>query len=151
VWRSGTEVKIRPPYSGSLIMREPPTSETSLPDLSSRQSGFRDTTVSAIMRLLELQDDGEFRLTKNITQDIPPYAILSHTWGETAEEVTLLDLENGTGKSKPGYEKIRFCGRQAGLDGLRHFWVDSCCIDKSDAAELQEAINSMFRWYRDAD
>lgn len=103
------------------------------------------------MRFLELQGDGEFRLTKNITHDIPPYAILSHTWGETAEEVTFLDLENGTGKSKPGYEKIQFCGRQAGLDGLRHFWVDSCCIDKSDAAELQEAINSMFRWYRDAD
>jgi hypothetical protein len=28
--------------------------------------------------------------------------------------------------------------------------VDTCCIDKANAIELAEAINSMFRWYRDA-
>jgi hypothetical protein len=28
--------------------------------------------------------------------------------------------------------------------------VDTCCIDKSNTAELQKAINSMFRWYRHA-
>jgi hypothetical protein len=33
---------------------------------------------------------------------------------------------------------------------LQYFWVDTCCIDKSNAVELQEAINSMFRWYQDA-
>jgi hypothetical protein len=27
-------------------------------------------------------------------------------------------------------------------------WVDTCCIDKSSSAELTEAINSMFKWYR---
>ena len=26
--------------------------------------------------------------------------------------------------------------------------VDSCCIDKASTAELSEAINSMFRWYK---
>ena len=29
-------------------------------------------------------------------------------------------------------------------------WIDSCCIDKSSSAELSEAINSMYRWYSDA-
>ncbi|RDW91549.1 hypothetical protein BP5796_02714 [Coleophoma crateriformis] len=29
-------------------------------------------------------------------------------------------------------------------------WVDTCCIDKSSSAELSEAINSMFNWYRSA-
>lgn len=29
-------------------------------------------------------------------------------------------------------------------------WVDTCCIDKSSSAELSEAINSMFAWYRKA-
>jgi len=57
---------------------------------------------------------------------------------------------DGTGKSKAGYDKIRFCGEQARRDGLQYFWVDTCCIDKSDSAELSEAINSMFRWYRNA-
>ncbi|KAH9210141.1 hypothetical protein DL95DRAFT_475336 [Leptodontidium sp. 2 PMI_412] len=28
--------------------------------------------------------------------------------------------------------------------------MDTCCIDKSNSTELAEAINLMFRWYRDA-
>ena len=28
--------------------------------------------------------------------------------------------------------------------------MDTCCIDKLNNTELQEAINSMFRWYRNA-
>jgi hypothetical protein len=34
---------------------------------------------------------------------------------------------------------------------LQYFWVDTCCINKSNNTELSEAINSMFRWYRNAD
>jgi hypothetical protein len=103
------------------------------------------------MRLLQLNKAGEVSLLNdNIGDDVPPYAILSHTWGADGEEVTYKDLMNGTGKGKAGYNKIRFCGEQAKRDGLQYFWVDTCCIDKSSSAELQEAINSMFRWYRDA-
>ncbi|KAK0725155.1 NACHT domain-containing protein [Lasiosphaeris hirsuta] len=73
------------------------------------------------MRLLERGDTGEFHLTKHLPNDaIPPYAILSHTWRED-EEVLFKDLAD-----------------------------DTCCIDKSDGAELQHALNSMFRWYRNA-
>jgi hypothetical protein len=64
--------------------------------------------------------------------------------------VTFLDVVNGTGEGKAGYDKIRFCADQAELDGLVYFWIDTCCIDKTNSAELTEAINSMFRWYRDA-
>jgi hypothetical protein len=103
------------------------------------------------MRLLELNKGGEVSLLKDfIGDDVPEYAILSHTWGRNDEEVTYKELMDGTGKSKTGYNKIQFCGEQAKRDGLQYFWVDTCCIDKSSSAELQEAINSMFRWYRDA-
>ena len=104
------------------------------------------------MRLLRRSSSGEFSLSKKLKgEDItPPYAILSHTWGADTEEVTFEDLINGTGKDKPGYGKIQFCGQQAEHDGLQYFWVDACCIDKSNKAELQKAINSMFRWYRNA-
>ncbi|PQE14281.1 hypothetical protein CJF31_00006831 [Rutstroemia sp. NJR-2017a BVV2] len=82
-------------------------------------------------------------------RDIPEkYAILSHRWG--VEEVTFKDLTDGTSKGKAGYSKIQFCGEQAKRDGLQYFWVDTCCIDKTNAVELQEAINSMFRWYQHA-
>ncbi|KAK5654302.1 hypothetical protein OQA88_7480 [Cercophora sp. LCS_1] len=100
------------------------------------------------MRLLERDDTGKVRLTEDLYNEIPPYAILSHTWGDG--EVLFGDLMDGTGRIKPGYDKIRFCGDQAWRDGLRFFWVDTCCIDKSNSVEFQEAINSMFRWYRNA-
>jgi hypothetical protein len=102
------------------------------------------------MRLLERNNDGEFSITKDFSDDIPCYAILSHTWGADIEEVTFRDLIDGTGKSKAGYNKIRFCGEQVIRDDLQYFWVDTCCIDKSNSTELQEAINSMFRWYQNA-
>ncbi|KAF7537222.1 hypothetical protein G7054_g3866 [Neopestalotiopsis clavispora] len=100
------------------------------------------------MRLLHLDDDGELSLTKDFTGEIPPYAILSHTWD--AEEVTFQDMTEQKGRNKAGYNKILFCSRQAKRDGLAYFWVDTCCIDKSSSAELTEAINSMFQWYRNA-
>ncbi|KAN0067790.1 TPR-like protein [Elaphomyces granulatus] len=102
------------------------------------------------MRLLKGNSTGEFSLTLVASDDIPRYAILSHTWGADTEEVSFKDMIDGTGKRKTGYEKIRFCGEQAERDGLQYFWIDTCCIDKSSSAELQEAINSMFRWYHDA-
>jgi hypothetical protein len=102
------------------------------------------------MRLLRLEDDGELSLIEFVGDDFPSYAVLSHTWGSDDEEVTFNDLVNGAGKSKPGYHKVRFCGKQAANDGLQFFWVDTCCIDKSSSTELSEAINSMFCWYRNA-
>lgn len=102
------------------------------------------------MHLLEAHGDGTFHLTKFIGDRIPHYAILSHTWEADNQEVTFQDLTNGLGTSKAGYRKIQFCGAQAKRDGLQYFWVDSCRIDKSSSADLTEAINSMFRWYRNA-
>ena len=104
------------------------------------------------MRLLKRNNTGEFSLTKDLFSDdgIPRYAILSHTWGAETEEVSFKDMMDGTGTRKLGYDKIRFCGEQARRDELQYFWIDTCCIDKSNSSELQEAINSMFRWYRNA-
>jgi len=109
--------------------------------------GESSLTATLIMRLLQLEDDGEFSLVEHIGRSIPPYAILSHTWGADHEEVTFKDLTEGLSKNKAGYRKLAFCGKQAAKDNLRWFWVDTCCIDKSSSAELSEAINSMYRWY----
>ena len=100
------------------------------------------------MRLLQCNDKSEFSLTSDLCDDIPQYAILLHTWG--AEEVSFRDMIDGTGKDKTGYDKIRFCREQARRHSWQYFWVDTCCIDKSNNTELSEAINSMFRWYRNA-
>jgi len=101
------------------------------------------------MRLLERPLNGDFKLVSFNDGNPPPYAILSHTWIED-QEVTYKELQEGTGQEKSGYDKIRFCGGRAASDGLQYFWIDTCCIDKSDSVELSTAINSMFRWYQRA-
>ncbi|KAI0855788.1 hypothetical protein F4860DRAFT_448425 [Xylaria cubensis] len=101
------------------------------------------------MRLLSRDDTGLLSLEEYLSSaTIPPYAILSHTWGP--DEVTYEDLTSRTYLHKHGYRKIRFCAEQAERDRLRHFWVDTCCINKSSSAELSESINSMFSWYKNA-
>lgn len=100
------------------------------------------------MRLLKFDEHGELSLTKDLVDNMPPYAILSHTWGADEDEVTFEELRNRPDKSKAGYRKIQFCGRQARQDNLDYFWVDTCCINKQSSAELSEAINSMYSWYQ---
>ncbi len=81
--------------------------------------------------------------------EIPRYAILSHTWGQ--EEVTFKDMTSPTRFLKKGYAKIVRTCRLAREQGLDFAWIDTCCIDKSSSAELNESINSMFRWYQNAE
>jgi hypothetical protein len=84
------------------------------------------------MRLLEINHGYTFSLTKDLIGDdeIPAYAILSHTW-QAGQEVTFDDLINNTGHNKAGYIKLKFCAQQAERDGLRNFWVDTCCTIQS--------------------
>lgn len=105
------------------------------------------------MRLLHRKGDGTFELTRELMGDeVPKYAILSHTWLlDNESEVTFKDLQRGNTHTKPaGYAKIRFCGNQAAKDGLEYFWLDTCCINKESSAILSEALTSMFSWYRNA-
>ena len=102
------------------------------------------------MRLLNVHTFEFEEFIGEVGNGIPPYAILSHTWG--SEEVTFKDhTEKGQeSNQKKGYDKIRGCCHLAEAEGFQYAWVDTCCIDKSSSAELSEAINSMFQWYRDA-
>jgi hypothetical protein len=102
------------------------------------------------MRLLQYSESDELSIHSFDDGDIPPYAILSHTWGADGDKVTFADLQTGNGKTKPGYKKILFCGRQARHDNLLYFSIDTCCIDTTDKAEHSRAIQPMFHWYRSA-
>jgi hypothetical protein len=75
---------------------------------------------------------------------------LSHTWEE--EEVSfsnIIEMVQGY-THKRGWYKIQKSCEQSLEDNLDYVWVDTVCIDKSSSAELSEAINSMFKWYRNA-
>ena len=80
--------------------------------------------------------------------EVPRYAILSHTWGR--EEVAFDDLNGSDPSQLYGYEKLNEACRQTRRDGIHYLWMDTCCIDKRSSSELSEAINSMFKWYKAA-
>jgi hypothetical protein len=81
---------------------------------------------------------------ERFTGKVPPYAILSHRWEE--EEVTLEDVKHGDAAiGMRGYRKLRLSCSMAAQEGLNYIW-----IDKTSSAELFEAINSMFRYYKEA-
>ncbi|KIO09071.1 hypothetical protein M404DRAFT_91185, partial [Pisolithus tinctorius Marx 270] len=77
------------------------------------------------------------------------YVTLSHRWGE--DEPSLRDIEGHLiydMSAKEGFKKLQaFCLVACQRDFL-WAWSDTCCIDKDSSAELQEAIGSMFAWYR---
>ncbi|KAE8143740.1 hypothetical protein BDV38DRAFT_276820 [Aspergillus pseudotamarii] len=105
------------------------------------------------MRLLHTKESrtGKFEVLEFTDDRIPPYAILSHTW--EGEEVTFQDMYADAvhTKQKNGYNKVQRCCHLARAEGFEYVWIDSCCIDKTSSAELSEAINSMYRWYQEAE
>ncbi|OJT06668.1 Vegetative incompatibility protein HET-E-1, partial [Trametes pubescens] len=101
------------------------------------------------MRLL---NTGTLRIVHFPNPDTrPPYAILSHVWqGDEASYQDIHALRAHPDPLSAGPEKVRrFCAF-ARAEGFEWAWLDACCIDKTSSSELSEALNSMFRWYRDA-
>jgi hypothetical protein len=102
-----------------------------------------------------------------IERDYPRYAILSHRWGD--DEITYQEFMYFTsseyGKQPSiakmlgfddrrrdgnGFQKIMNAVKKAADLGFQWLWCDCVCINKDSSAELSEAINSMYAWYRDA-
>lgn len=98
--------------------------------------------------------------------NLPYFAVLSHTWGRPEDDSTFQDLDidrrgwykchceshkDTLGLDKPSkavaWSKAMGACHQALALGYGYVWIDTFCIDKSSSAELQEVINSMFRWY----
>ena len=106
------------------------------------------------MRLINVET---YELEQFAEQECPSYAILSHTW--QGKEVTFSEWNDWlTGKHEgdtPGIQKITaFCNEANRFEvfriNQRYAWADTCCINKQDPTELSEAINSMFRYYQNA-
>ncbi|KAK0643985.1 heterokaryon incompatibility protein-domain-containing protein [Cercophora newfieldiana] len=135
----------------------PPAVTLAIPTCLSTPRLWFGNSPSA-MRLLNTTTK---RLEVFMGDDVPAYAILSHTWGPL--EITLQALEAHhlsplstlarayfTGETKIAFDKIHKSCDIALENGFDYIWIDTCCIDKTSSAELSEAINSMFRWYNEA-
>ncbi|KAI6141590.1 heterokaryon incompatibility protein-domain-containing protein [Pisolithus tinctorius] len=93
---------------------------------------------------------------KELDDHTTRYAIVSHRWGS---EIRYEEMVGLTKMEKHEWEEIRQCDgfrkiikgcEQAMRDGYEWLWIDTCCLDKRSSSELSEAMNSMYRWYRNA-
>ena len=92
----------------------------------------------------------DYSLIEVAGPDDYPYAILSHTWNATGE-VSFDDMKDlGVARARSAWSKIAQTCTRARSQNIDYVWIDTCCIDKSSSAELTEAINSMFQWYKKA-
>jgi len=87
------------------------------------------------------------------------YAALSHCWcaAGIAGELQFKELDKFTPetvqgfRNRPGYQKIVKSCSLARERGLGWLWVDTCCIIRENESELSEAVNSMYRWYKNSE
>lgn len=80
--------------------------------------------------------------------EVPKYAILSHTWG--LRETSYQAMQSWSASFKKWPTKLSGLYLQAAALEIPYVWADTCCINKLDLVELSEAINSMFKWYQNA-
>jgi hypothetical protein len=119
---------------------------------------YYETTVNEIKEddiLPSADEEWEDAIVRLIKGKIR-YAILSHRWvngdSETSfqymqskVEVKSFDMHVG------GLGKLyAFCQKARNDFNCSFAWCDMCCIDKTSSSELDEAIRSMFRWYRNS-
>ncbi|KAG2119828.1 uncharacterized protein F5147DRAFT_122491 [Suillus discolor] len=107
-------------------------------------SGHYTEIVSMITTYDKLEREAESKV-----QDYFAYGMLSHRW--ESGEVRLQDIRQGESiytSRFSGLSKLQNFCRITKSQQLRWAWCDTCCIDLTNSVELQEAINSMFRWYR---
>ena len=91
------------------------------------------------MRLIKVPtnpDDSFLELVDFAPDRIPDYAILSHRWGNPADEISFSDLDSRFAvktdavRTKPGFLKLQRCCMQALADGLEYAWVSIARLDR---------------------
>ena len=101
------------------------------------------------MRLLNVRT---LEFSEDLVVNIPKYVIASHRWFRNAE-TTFREVQEKRNIDKIGYEKVEGFAAyvKVHIPHVEWVWIDTCCINKTSDAETSEAINSMYKWYRNAE
>lgn len=86
------------------------------------------------------------------SSNVPKYAIASHRW-KAGTEAMIKDIRNKQNTDKDGYVKVEGFAKYV-REHVRHvewLWIDTCCVNQESSQEVTEAVNSMFRWYSNAE
>lgn len=76
-------------------------------------------------------------------EECPPYEEVEET--STEDQSTARSL-----RARHGYQKILKIAEHCRVSQIGFFWIDTCCIDKSNGMEVSEAVLSAYKWYREA-
>jgi Cdc6-like AAA superfamily ATPase len=100
------------------------------------------------MRLLNVRSL-EF---KDFHRDVPKYVTTSHRWS-AGNEAMISDIKSVHNTDKSGYKKVEGFARcvREHIGYVDWLWIDTCCVNQDSTTEVDEAVNSMFRWYSDAE
>ncbi|KAG1859362.1 hypothetical protein DFJ58DRAFT_744713 [Suillus subalutaceus] len=96
--------------------------------------------------------DRERRIRERVKETLK-YAIFSHRWlfSEPSYQDMPTEPMRVRAEPEPKWKKLQeFCRKAKDDHDCEFAWSDTCCIDKSRSAELDESIRSMFRWYRNS-
>ncbi|KAG1748038.1 hypothetical protein EDB19DRAFT_236797 [Suillus lakei] len=119
-------------------------------DREAQLSTFRESLEYE--QLLSLTRPADFRMehTKKVVGAYFRCVMLSHRW--EGKEPLLQDIQEKVvyelNAAGVGIVKLQSFCKIARRAGCRWAWIDSCCIDQNNIAELQRSLNSMFAWYR---
>jgi hypothetical protein len=96
-----------------------------------------------LKRVWDLEED---KLIKNA--DVRDVIFITHKWAEDEIEYNNFEIPSfWTKNSISGKSEKLHLIREAIRPHARYVWMDTICIDKSNMAELDEAIRSMYKWY----
>ncbi|KAI5357718.1 Putative NACHT nucleoside triphosphatase, heterokaryon incompatibility [Septoria linicola] len=89
---------------------------------------------------------------EDFLHDVPHYVVASHRWA-LGDEATTQDVKNKRNMHKSGYQKVAGFARyvRERIDNIDWIWIDTCCVNQDSSQEVTEAVNSMFRWYTEAE
>ena len=97
--------------------------------------------------VLKIDDNG----INQVVQEYFRYATFSHTW--EGDEPLFQDIVQKSvhdlAESPKMVKLLMFC-KIVQEAGFRWAWSDTCCINKTDGAALQESLTSMFQWYHES-
>lgn len=98
------------------------------------------------MRLINVTTLGLEEFSESNT---PRYACLSHRWSSQEVNMQEWQVRDNLLIDRLGYSKIIGACHVAQTLQIQYLWADTCCIDKTNSTELSEAINSMWKWYKE--
>ncbi|KAF2171954.1 hypothetical protein M409DRAFT_18185 [Zasmidium cellare ATCC 36951] len=100
------------------------------------------------MRLVNVNT---LELTEFPNDEAPEYVAASHRW-MNGGETTFRNFMKKRDRDGVGYKKVEAFATYVRnhVPDVEWLWIDTCCINQDSAAELSEAVNLMFEWYRNS-